>query len=79
MMKHLNPYIKVLWKKQKKICFKDCIVLDVIERHNIKIFDCYYNDNRYHKEMDITSNLYRLNLLFQKDKSNSYKTNSGSC
>ena len=45
---------------------KDWIVLDVVIRFSIKIFECQYKENIQHEKMDIISNSYRPNLCLQR-------------
>ena len=35
--------------KIKKYCCEGWIVIDVIIKHSINIFDCQYTENKYHK------------------------------
>ena len=45
-MQHLNPNIKASGQKIKNYASEDFIVLDVIIKHRIKIFKCYYEENK---------------------------------
>ena len=52
--------------KMRNSVRKDWIVLDVVIRYSIKIFECQYKENIQHEKMDIISNSYRLNLCLQR-------------
>ena len=41
-MRHLNPCMKPIHEKIKTYASNNWIVLDVIIKHNIKIFEYYY-------------------------------------
>ena len=41
--------------KMKNETSKDWIVLDVIIKHIIKIFVCWYKENKQHKMMDMSN------------------------
>ena len=43
--------------KMNDYACKDWIVFDVIIKHSIKIFECYYKENKKHIKMEIISNL----------------------
>ena len=44
--------------KMKNYASKDCIPLDVIIKRSITSFGCQYKENKQHKKMEMTSNLY---------------------
>ena len=46
--------------KIKNYACKDWIVLDVIIKHSIRIFECYYKENKQHNKMEIISNLQQF-------------------
>ena len=44
--------------------FEDWTVLNVIKKHSIKIFQCYYKENKQHEKMGIMSNFIQTKALF---------------
>ena len=54
--------------KIKSYASKDWIALAIIIKHNIKIFECQYKENKQHKKWRYKVLLYRLNLCFQRIK-----------
>ena len=48
----------------KKYGYTDWIVLDILIKHSINIFECYYKENNQHKKMDVTSNFIPTKYLF---------------
>ena len=44
--------------------FEDWTVLNVIKKHSIKIFQCYYKENKQHEKMGIISNFIQTKALF---------------
>ena len=52
--------------KRKNYVSEDCIVLDVIMKHSIKIFECYNKQNKQHKKQ-------RQQVMYSQTKSFAFK------
>ena len=54
----------------KKYVCKVWIALDAIIKHSIKIFECLYKENKWHKKVETTSSFMQTKSLFLDNTSN---------